>query len=56
MAKCNTIPIYGRVDVTWDNENHLALVELEIIEPELWFRESNKSPTMLTEAVLNHIG
>jgi glutathione synthase/RimK-type ligase-like ATP-grasp enzyme len=56
VAKCNTIPIYGRVDVTWDNENHLALVELEIIEPELWFRESNKSPTMLTEAVLNHIG
>jgi glutathione synthase/RimK-type ligase-like ATP-grasp enzyme len=56
MDKCKTVPVYGRVDVTWDNEDHLALVELEIIEPELWFRESTKSPTMLAEAVLNHIG
>tara|TARA_B100000809_G_scaffold172348_1_gene169631 strand:- start:7640 stop:8536 length:897 start_codon:yes stop_codon:yes gene_type:complete len=55
MAKCKTIPVYGRVDVTWDNEDHLALVELEIIEPELWFRESTKSPTMLAEAVLAYI-
>ena len=56
MSKCKTVPIYGRVDVTWDNEDHLALVELEIIEPELWFRESTKSPTMLAEAILNQIG
>lgn len=55
VAKCNTIPIYGRVDVTWDNENHLALVELEIIEPELWFRESQKSPEMLADVVLDFI-
>ncbi len=55
MAKCKTVPVYGRVDVTWDNDNKLALVELEIIEPELWFRESAKSPELFAEAVLNYI-
>jgi glutathione synthase/RimK-type ligase-like ATP-grasp enzyme len=56
MAKCKTVPIYGRVDVTWDNGDKLALVELEIIEPELWFRESSESPKMLADAVLDFIG
>ena len=51
MAKCKTMPVYGRVDVTWDNDDNLALVELEIIEPELWFRKSESSPKMLAEAV-----
>ncbi|PCI93532.1 MAG: hypothetical protein COB15_16280 [Flavobacteriales bacterium] len=51
MAKCKTMPVYGRVDVTWDNDDNLALVELEIIEPELWFRKSESSSKMLAEAV-----
>ena len=51
MAKCNTVPIYGRVDVTWDNDDNLALVELEVIEPELWLRESTTSADMLANAV-----
>ena len=55
MAQCKTVPVYGRVDVTWDNNDNLALVELEIIEPELWFRESSNSPKMLAEAVLDFI-
>lgn len=55
MSKCKTVPVYGRVDVTWDNEGNLALVELEIIEPELWFRKSENAPKMLAEAVLNYI-
>ncbi len=55
MAKCKTVPVYGRVDVTWDNDGNLALVELEIIEPELWFRESSKSPEMLADAVVQFI-
>ena len=53
MAKCKTMPVYGRVDVTWDNDDNLALVELEIIEPELWFRKSESSPKMLAEAVVH---
>ncbi len=55
MAKCKTVPVYGRVDVTWDNDGNLALVELEIIEPELWFRKSEKSPEMLADAVVKYI-
>lgn len=55
MEKCKTVPVYGRVDATWDNENALALVELEIIEPELWFRTAKKSPKMLVEALKNYI-
>ena len=55
MAKCKSVPVYGRVDVTWDNDDNLALVELEIIEPELWFRESVKSPEMLADAVIDYM-
>lgn len=55
MAQCNTIPVYGRVDVTWDNDDKLALVELEIIEPELWFRESVHAAKMLANAVVDFI-
>jgi glutathione synthase/RimK-type ligase-like ATP-grasp enzyme len=55
MAQCKTVPVYGRVDVSWDNEDNLALVELEIIEPELWFRESANAPKMFAEAALNYI-
>lgn len=31
-------PLYARVDVLRDNNNMLALSELELIEPEMWFR------------------
>ena len=32
------IPSYARVDIIWDNHRKLAVSELELIEPELWFR------------------
>ena len=32
------LPIYARVDIFRDNDGNLALAELEIFEPELWFR------------------
>ena len=32
------LPIYGRVDIFRDNQKKWALAELEIFEPELWFR------------------
>ena len=31
-------PVYARVDLVKDNNNSLALSELELIEPEMWFR------------------
>lgn len=32
------LPVYARVDIFRDNEGNWALAELEIFEPELWFR------------------
>jgi len=36
---CSPLPAYARVDVVWDNNDELAVGEVELIEPELWFRE-----------------
>ena len=33
-------PLYARVDIVLDNNKNLALSELELIEPELWFRHN----------------
>lgn len=38
LRSCTFDPIYARVDVIWDNQGNLALSELELFEPELWFR------------------
>jgi glutathione synthase/RimK-type ligase-like ATP-grasp enzyme len=32
------MPVYGRVDLVRDNWDRLAVMELELIEPELWLR------------------
>ena len=44
-------PIYARVDIVYDNDNKLSLSELELIEPELWFRNNEKSAEMLTDEI-----
>ncbi|PCH94146.1 MAG: hypothetical protein COB85_05915, partial [Bacteroidetes bacterium] len=36
--QCTPLPVYARVDVITDNEEKLAVTEMELIEPELWFR------------------
>lgn len=38
LLMCPSPPLYARVDVFWDNQNQLCLGELELIEPEMWFR------------------
>lgn len=37
---CEPLPLYSRIDVMWDNEGQLAVSEVELVEPELWFREN----------------
>lgn len=39
VSACEPLPVYARVDVMWDNEDELAVSEVELIEPELWFRK-----------------
>jgi glutathione synthase/RimK-type ligase-like ATP-grasp enzyme len=38
VAACDPRPLYGRVDLVRDGEGQLRLMELELIEPELWLR------------------
>ena len=51
IATIEPTPIYARVDVMWDNNNNLCLGELEMIEPELWFRYQPFSADRLAETI-----
>ncbi len=51
-AACKPLPIYARVDVVIDNDNQLAVGEVELIEPELWFRKNDKAADKLADAIV----
>lgn len=55
VSFCNPKPVYGRVDVIKDNNGNLAVSELELIEPELWFRTKPESAEMYADAVLEEM-
>ena len=55
ISACPLPPLYARVDVFYDNSNCLALGELELIEPELWFRNHPQAAALLAEAVVNYM-
>ena len=55
IEKCPEKPFYARVDVVYDNSGILALNELELIEPELWFRECPLAADMLAEEINNYL-
>ena len=55
VSKCIELPLYARVDVIWDNNNELAISELELIEPELWFRRENSAPNLLAKEIKNNL-
>ena len=52
---CPELPIYARVDIFEDNDSHIALSELELIEPELWFRNHNEAAMLLAKGVLERL-
>jgi len=51
VQACEELPLYARVDILWDNMGNLALAELEIFEPELWFRLKPGSATIMAKAL-----
>lgn len=53
VKACIEEPVYARVDVILDNHNQLAISELELIEPELWFRKNNHAATVLAQGIKN---
>ena len=55
IQACSQIPVYGRVDVIEDNYGKSAVMELEIIEPELWFRFHPVSAQAMANAIIDYI-
>lgn len=51
VAACEEAPLYARVDFVRDNNNQLALMELELIEPELFFRFCPSAAAALARAI-----
>ncbi|MBX2945780.1 MAG: hypothetical protein KF725_08090 [Cyclobacteriaceae bacterium] len=51
VAYCNPAPAYARVDAIWDNHGQLCVSELELIEPELWFRKHPPAAEMFAEVL-----
>lgn len=49
------LPIYARVDIFKDNQGKWALAELEIFEPELWFRLHPEAADTLAIGIKEHL-
>ena len=47
--------LYARVDVILDNDNNLALSELELIEPEMWFRFNSSAAKKLASGIQSYL-
>lgn len=55
IAACTPAPVYGRVDMVRDNEGRLAIMELELIEPELWLRNHPPAAKKLAGAIAQFV-
>ncbi len=51
IAACEPGALYGRVDMVRDNDGQLAVMELEVVEPELWFRLAPVAATRLAAGI-----
>jgi hypothetical protein len=55
VSTCNPVPVYARVDVIRNNQNELCVSELELIEPELWFRKHHAAADAFADAVVAYM-
>lgn len=51
VKACDPKPLYSRVDIINDNDGKPAISELELVEPELWFRNETKAAELLAREV-----
>ena len=51
VKSLKTTPLYARVDIIFGNDNNPVISELELIEPELWFRFKEESAYKLAALV-----
>ena len=55
VSLCPERPLYARVDILLSKNGRILLSELEIIEPELWFRFCEKSADFLAKKIYESI-
>jgi glutathione synthase/RimK-type ligase-like ATP-grasp enzyme len=55
VKACPEMPVYARVDISIDNYGQLVLIELELIEPELWLRHNKTFAKTMAKAIKKHI-
>ena len=56
IAACAKLPVYGRVDMIRDNQGKLAIMEVELLEPELWLRNHPPSAIPFAEGIVRVLG
>lgn len=52
---CPSLPVYARVDIFWNEEGKTMLGELELIEPEMWFRTDARSAARYASAIMRKL-
>lgn len=55
LAAVSSRPVYARVDMVRDNHGRQAIMELELIEPELFFRFHPPAAEALAAAIARHL-
>jgi len=55
MQMLHETPLYARIDFVRTSDNHFALMELELIEPSLYFNMDPESPERFVKALEQHI-
>jgi glutathione synthase/RimK-type ligase-like ATP-grasp enzyme len=55
IALCPEPALYGRVDLFWNTAGDVLLGELEVIEPEMWFRYHPSAADLLAKAVAKRV-
>ncbi len=55
VSLCNPLPVYARVDLMRGDSNELYVSELELIEPELWFRNHPEAAVRFADAFMAYI-
>ena len=56
IAAVDPRPAYGRVDIVLGNDGRIQLMELELIEPELWLRSKPEAATRFAAAIAAAVG
>jgi len=55
LAACDMMPAYGRVDMVRLDDGSLAVMELELVEPELWLRNHPPAADALAATIADSL-